>query len=160
MRSKNKERLSEIKKNTFGTEMKIVEYNSNKDITIEFQDKYKIKVKTNYRNFEKGIIKNVYDKSICEVGYLGDGKYNHKDYPEIYETWSGMIKRCYDKKRQEKQPTYRNCIVCDKWHNFQNFAKWWEENIYECNNEKMVLDKDILIKGNKIYSPETCIIAP
>lgn len=68
-----------------------------------------------------------------------------------------MLNRCYDTKRHEKQPTYKHCIVCDKWLNFQNFAKWYYENYYEIEGQKMCLDKDILYKGNKIYSPETCI---
>ena len=44
--------------------------------------------------------------------------------------------------------------------NFQNFAEWYEENKYEVHGEKIHLDKDILIKGNKIYSPETCLLVP
>jgi hypothetical protein len=68
-----------------------------------------------------------------------------------------MLQRCYSKKYQEKEPTYVGCTVCDEWLNFQNFAKWYDENYYEVEGEKMQLDKDILTKGNKIYNPENCI---
>ena len=34
------------------------------------------------------------------------------------------------------------------------------KNYYEIPNENMQLDKDILIKDNKIYSPKTCIFVP
>ena len=71
-----------------------------------------------------------------------------------------MLTRCYDEKYQEKYPTYNGCTVCEEWLNFQNFAKWYDENSYEVNNEKMNLDKDILVKHNKIYSPDTCIFVP
>lgn len=71
-----------------------------------------------------------------------------------------MLKRCYDKNWKQKHPTYKDCTVCDEWHNFQNFAQWYEENYYEIPGEIMQLDKDILIKGNKVYSPDTCCFVP
>lgn len=71
-----------------------------------------------------------------------------------------MIQRCYSKKFQAKHPAYIGCSVCDEWKNYQNFAEWCISNYYEIQNEKMQLDKDILIKGNKIYSPDTCVFVP
>ena len=71
-----------------------------------------------------------------------------------------MIVRCYSEKSLLNKNTYNNCIVCEEWHNFQNFAEWYENNYYEVKNEEMNLDKDILAKGNKIYGPETCIFVP
>ena len=71
-----------------------------------------------------------------------------------------MLQRCYDNKTQEKYPTYKGCQVCEEWHNFQNFAKWFEENYYEVEGENIDIDKDILCKGNKIYSPQTCVLSP
>lgn len=71
-----------------------------------------------------------------------------------------MLQRCYDPYYLNKYPTYINCYVCDEWLCFQNFAEWFYDNYYECNDEKMCLDKDILCKGNKIYSPENCIFVP
>ena len=71
-----------------------------------------------------------------------------------------MLRRCYDSKFHKNQPTYVNCFVCKEWLNFQNFADWYYENYYEIEGEVMCLDKDILIKGNKIYSPDTCMFVP
>jgi hypothetical protein len=51
-------------------------------------------------------------------------------------------------------------VVCEDWLNFQNFASWYDENYYEIDGEKMQLDKDILIKGNKVYSSNTCVFTP
>lgn len=159
-KSKSQERLGQKTYNNNGTLMKIIEYNNIMNIIVEFQDKHKTKVVARYEQFLNGKIANPYDKTVHKIGYLGIGKYNQKDHYEIYKVWNGLIQRCYDPYFLDKHPTYRDCMVCEEWHNFQNFAKWYEENYYKCNNETMELDKDILIKGNKIYSPETCIFVP
>lgn len=74
--------------------------------------------------------------------------------------WVGLLRRCYSDKLKEKHPTYQNCTVCEEWHNYQVFAKWYEDNYYNIEGQRMELDKDILYKGNKIYSPETCVFVP
>ena len=110
----------------FGTKMIIIEYHGWENIIVEFQDEYKSKVKTNNSNFTKGKVKNPYDKIVCNAGYIGEGKYNEKDYQNIYKHWYSMLKRCYDPYELNKQPTYIDCYVCDEWLNYQNFAKWYE----------------------------------
>ena len=112
------------------------------------------------RWFKNGLIKNPYDKNVFGMGYIGEGKYNKKDYEKIYNTWSDMLRRCYEPYFINKNLAYIDCYVHDEWHNFQNFAKWYEENYYEIKEQRMCLDKDILNKGNKIYSSETCLIVP
>ena len=158
------ERLGEISISLEGYEMKIVEYNNYTDIVVEFQDEYKAKVHTTYQHFKNDKwVKNPYHPRIFGVGYFGQGKYEtqkNKKKNRVYQTWKSMLQRCYDPYYINEHPTYIDCYVCKEWHNFQTFAKWWDENVYECNNERMELDKDILIKGNKIYSPETCLIVP
>jgi hypothetical protein len=71
-----------------------------------------------------------------------------------------MHRRCYDPKYHEKHPTYKNCKVCKEWNDYQEFAEWYYSHYYELENEIMNLDKDILKKGNKIYSPKTCVFVP
>lgn len=152
--------LGLIKENNHGSKMKVVEYNGAFDIIIEFQDEYKVKRKITSSQLKKGTVINPYDKTLHGVGYLGEGKYDCKERHEIYEEWEGMLKRCYDPYALNKFPTYIDCYVCDEWHCFQNFAKWYDENYYEIEGERMCLDKDILIKGNKTYSSETCVFVP
>ena len=153
-------RSGEENYNAFGTLMKIIEYKNCDNIIVEFQDEYKYKKNCKYKCFKKGEVKNPYDKTINNIGFLGEGKYDSKNNSKAYKVWTSMLRRCYDPYELNKYPTYIDCYVCEEWHNFQNFCKWWEENVYNCNNERMELDKDILIKGNKIYSPKTCIIVP
>jgi hypothetical protein len=105
----------------------------------------------------------VYERTVYGVGFIGDGEYktsiNNKP-TQYYRTWQSMLMRVYDKKYHERQRTYTECIVAEEWLNFQNFAKWYEENYYEVSEEEMCLDKDILLKGNKVYSPDTCVFVP
>lgn len=70
-----------------------------------------------------------------------------------------MMNRCYGDKHKYSQYSYKGCTVCEEWHNYQNFAKWYEDNYYNCE-EELELDKDIIIYGNKLYSPETCLFVP
>jgi len=72
---------------------------------------------------------------------------------KFYTAWKNMMRRCYSKKYQAKQPTYIGCIVDPIWHSFMSFRKWMIQQDWEHNH----LDKDILVPGNKIYSSSTCI---
>ena len=97
------------------------------------------------------------------VGYLGIGKFKSSDNITFkqtveYRTWLDMLKRCYNTEYQEKNPSYIGCIVCDEWHNFQNFAEWYTNQ--EHYSKSYHLDKDWLSDDSKIYSPETCVLAP
>ena len=160
---KKNERLSEINMSNEGYEIKIIEYNNTNNIIIEFQDKYRTIVHTIYGNFKKGSVKNPYHPSVYGVGYIGTGKYKpyaNGKQTKAYIYWKNVVKRCYDPYFLNKWPTYIDCYVCDEWLCFQNFAEWFYKNYYEVEEEIMCLDKDILYKGNKIYSPETCIFAP
>ena len=160
------ERLGEINKNKFGTEMKIIAYRKSDDIDIQFLDEHGyIFEHQTYSNFKSGGIKNPYDRNICGVGYMGVGKYHCKYSNGVhtmeYQNWIAMIRRCYDEKRKDTYSSYYGtCEVCSEWHNFQVFGQWYEQNFYQVGTERMHIDKDILIHGNKIYSPETCIIVP
>lgn len=76
--------------------------------------------------------------------------------------YHNMYDRCYSKDYHERSPKYIGCTMCDEWlDDKENFYEWVRENFYEVDGERTVeLDKDILVKGNKIYSPDTCIFAP
>lgn len=157
------DRTGEKNINNFESEMVIIKYRKNNDIDVYFPEYDWIAKNRRYQEFKNGKIKCPYEPSVYKIGYLGEGKYKISENGKktrVYKTWSGMLQRCYDEKIQEKHPTYIGCKVCDEWLNFQNFAKWYEGNYYEVDSERMELDKDILIKHNKIYSPETCVYVP
>ena len=156
-------RLGEIRYNTFGTPMKIIEYRSHGDITVEFLDQYRIQKNTTYSNFKIGQVRNPYDRNVKNVGYMGEGKYTSDGSQyirRVFGVWVGMLERCYSEDMRHKYPAYEHCIVCDEWHNYQNFREWYDSNFYQVGTERMHIDKDILYKNNKYYSPKTCLIVP
>jgi len=116
-------------------------------------------VEAQYHKVKDGGIKNVYHRAVYGVGYLGLGDYSpkgNKVHRQIYDLWNKMLERVYSPSKLEKCPSYKGTTVCKEWHNFQVFAKWFEEN----HVEGWQLDKDLLSKGTKIYSPETCVFIP
>lgn len=157
------ERLGEIRLNSFGTKMKIVRYNSSDDVSVEFMDEHHYSTTTNYSNFKNGNVKNPYDKTIFGIGYLGDGKYATKMNGvmlESYRVWYDMMRRCYSIKSKEKFSAYFGiCSVAEIWHNYQNFAEWFNNNKYDVK-ERLHIDKDILFPDNRVYCPEMCVLTP
>lgn len=157
-----KDKTGEESFNKFGSKIVVKSYKSYKETEIYFP-KYDWSIITSYQHFKERSVRCPYERRIYGIGYIGEGKYkpseNGKETKE-YLHWRHILMRCYDNKYKEKEPTYYNCEVCEEWHNFQNFAKWYEENYYEVEGQSMNLDKDILIKGNKIYSPQTCVFVP
>lgn len=155
-----KNRIGEIQYNNFGSKMEIIDYKKNNDINVYFEEYDWIKYNVAYKEFKNGNIKCPYEPRVCGVGYIGEGKYKSRingKKTKCYQTWRDMLRRCYDEKAFKKRPTYKDCIVYEEWLNFQNFAEWFEENYYEIEGEIMYLDKDILVKNNKVYSPQTCV---
>ena len=156
-------RLGEITENKHGTLMKIIEYNGSSDVTVEFQDEHKAKTHTTYGAFKKHSVHNPYDKTAYDIGYIGEGKYKtgRKSGTRMEYIWRCMLQRCYYEKEKHLHPAYYGiCTVCDEWLNYQNFCDWYEENYYEAGDGRMHLDKDILVRNNTVYSPETCLIIP
>lgn len=154
-------RVGEVSYTKNGTKATIIEYVGSKKVLVEFNDKYKYQYWTSYGNFQRGQLTNPYEcRGKDGLGFIGVGEYNSKDHKVAYAKWRAMLQRCINPMADKSTESYVECEVCNEWMNFQNFAKWYYENEYHCNNEPLCVDKDILIHGNKIYSPDTCILVP
>lgn len=142
----------------------IIDYISAINITVLLKDEFKtVLYNIRYGHLKEGRVKNPNYRRIAEVGYFGVGEYKSRVNGKMskgYDVWKHMIQRCYDSKTQEKYPTYRGVTVCDEWHNFQNFAEWYDKNYKPEYMLDWHLDKDILCGSCKIYSPETCCFVP
>ena len=158
-------KLYETNYNRQGCLMKIVECEDKANIVVEFQDEYKARVHTQYNNFKRGLVKNPYHPSVYGVGIIGT-KYpvsiNCKKIKE-YNVWQSMLQRCFSASYKEKRTAYQQVTCCDEWLYYENFYEWLHsqpnfEKWYK--GKRWAVDKDILFKGNKTYSPETCCLIP
>jgi hypothetical protein len=148
-----------VYKNTEGYDAVVVGRDGN-NIHVQFQDSHKATVTVKNGNLKMGHFSNPYHISVAGFGYYGQGPFVAKEggkHTEEYEHWNSMLKRCY--KSLKHQPSYYDKHVNECWRNFQVFAEWaiaqrgfglpdWH------------LDKDLLIKGNVEYGPETCVYLP
>lgn len=68
-----------------------------------------------------------------------------------YMLFSSMKSRC--------KKDYVGCSVDSLFEDFQYFAEWCNSQIgFKVNSYQM--DKDILVAGNKVYSPLNCVFIP
>lgn len=94
---------------------------------------------------------------MCGVG-ICDAPTREGTKPQFksYHVWRSMLARCYSEVSLSRDPTYRGCTVCGAWLRYSVFRAWHDKNY----REGQCLDKDILVPGNKVYSPSTCAYVP
>ena len=145
-------------------DFKIVKYNDSKNVEIRF-------VNTGFEtvvelgSIRSGSVKDPYVPSVFGVGVSGT------KYPigvngvitKEYILWQNMLKRCYSDVYKKKKPTYEGCKVSENFKSYEYFYEWCHKQIgfsMDGNGNSFHLDKDLLIKGNKVYSENTCIFIP
>lgn len=138
--------------NSFGT-VEIVDYVKSTEVLVRFVG-YSHIVTAQAGSIRRGQVKNVMMPNVQGVGYFGVGGYTRYTHKEANKVWCGMLERCYSEKFRRVHPTYEKCTVDKRWHNFQTFAKWFDEYSNYC--KELFLDKDIIVQGNKVYSPDNC----
>lgn len=158
-------RLGTIVVNKDGEEAIVIEYNSYSDVTVEFNDVWHAKVHTNWNAIKQQSFKNPFKENkyggmvgnIAPVTNISTGKLLKE-----YNAWMNILTRC-NSKDKIKIPTYLNARICEEWLYYWNFYEWLhsQSNFDKwLNGELWAVDKDILVKGNKVYSPETCCLVP
>ena len=132
---------------------------------VEFCDGTKVVIDVS--GFITGKIKNPNKPIIYKVGFFGQGIYTTQTHPKEYAIWHSMLQRCYSTEENKNNLSYKDCIVDKRWHNFQNFCEdvkhlkgysEWKKGQKDKRN-KYELDKDIKVKGNRVYGRNTCILA-
>ncbi|MCD7767057.1 MAG: hypothetical protein LUH53_11200 [Lachnospiraceae bacterium] len=124
--------------------------------TGDDSEEYILKVMNDIRFKKKDWSRKSYNPTVCGVGYHGCSDADSKS--DAYIKWKSMLERCYNRNCLRRAPQYSDCTVCDEWLNFSNFRYWYEAHKYSAKS--LSLDKDILMKGNRMYCPEFCALVP
>ena len=139
---------------------KIISYKDSKNVRVKFIDTgYETSVQLG--NIKSGKVKDRYLPSVYGVGIIGDKYQVSEDgvHTKEYGLWKNMLRRCYSDTYKKKYPTYIDCKCSENFKSYEYFYEWCNEQI-GFGNEGFELDKDLLTKGNKVYSENSCIFIP
>lgn len=112
-------------------------------------------IKKNVLVFGVGINDAEYTVRVQRKPFYVDGKkyYEEEWVCPFYRTWTNLLMRHYCKSYKLRIQTYEDTAICEEWFRFSSFKCWMEKQDWEGKQ----LDKDLLIRGNKLYSSNTCI---
>ncbi len=148
-----------FKTNNYG-EVVIIRYNRSNSVEVQFINTG-YETTTTIMQIKKGTVKDKTVPSIYGVGVVGNELVidNLGNLPKEYKLWQDMLRRCYDDKFHSRFQTYVGCSVSENFKYYPYFKEWCNQQI-GFGNEGWQLDKDILVKGNKLYSEDTCCFVP
>ena len=159
-----KDCVGKVCKSKSSGDFKIVKYNDSKNVDIQFL-KTGFETTAQLGDIKIGRIRDPYSPSVFGVGVVGT-KYptmiNGVETKE-YVLWKSMLQRCYSDFFKKKNPTYEGCEVSDNFKSYEYFYEWCNRQIgfgNDGNGNPFQLDKDLLAKGNKVYSENTCVFIP
>ena len=92
-------------------------------------------------------------KSACKDLKLGGYKCEVDNHP-AYVKWQGMLNRAYG---ASSSRWYDNVTVSESFKHYPIFKQWYLTQYVE---EGWELDKDLLLKGNKVYCASRCCFLP
>ena len=155
-----KDCVGKVFKSLNSGDFKVLKYNDAKDVEIQFL-KTGFEMTVELGSIRNGKVKDPYIPSVFGVGIVGTKYPSSKSGVQTkeYRLWTSMLKRCYSDTYKKKHPTYIGCEVSDNFKSYEYFYEWCNEQI-GFGIEGFELDKDLLIKGNKVYNESTCVFIP
>lgn len=155
-----KDCVSKVCKSKSSGDFKVLKYNDASNVEIQFM-KTGFETSATLGNIRSGEVKDPHSPSVYSVGILGT-KYLSKVNGVLtkeYEIWRSMIQRCYSDNFKKKRPTYKDCKCSENFKSYEYFYEWCHRQI-GFGVEGFELDKDLLVKGNKVYSEHSCVFIP
>ena len=155
-----KDCVGKVCKSNLSGDFKVLKYNYYYEVEIQF-------INTGYETVTRldcirnGEVKDPYLPSVYGVGVLG-AKYPSRVNGVLtkdYVLWNNMLKRCYSDIYKNKRPTYIDCKCSENFKYYEYLYEWCNKQI-GFDNEGWQLDKDLLVKGNKVYNENVCIFIP
>ena len=142
----------------------ITKYVNSKAVCVKF-------VVTGYETTTKasnviaGSVKDRLLPTVHGIGITGDSQVRvDGKHTKEYRLWNNMLKRCYSVGCQKVRPTYIDCSISENFRYLQYFKEWCNNQIgFNSVDEKgkpFALDKDILVKGNRVYNEDVCVFVP
>lgn len=155
-----KDCVGKVFKSKSSGDFKILKYNDSGNVEIQFL-KTGFETTVQLVQVKIGEVKDPHSPSVCGVGIIG-AKYPSRVggvKTKEYMLWQNMLKRCYSDAIKKRCPTYEGCEVSGNFKSYEYFYEWCNEQIGFANKD-WHLDKDLLVKGNKVYSENTCVFIP
>lgn len=151
--------VGEVYENKVGLKFVVIEYNGCNDVKVKFVDSSYTTFSTT-GNIRSGSVKDKMSPSVYGVGVVGVNSISTNQKPhQEYVFWNSMLQRCYDLSYKLKRPTYIGCTSSNNFKYYPYFKDWCNKQV-GFGNKGWCLDKDILVKGNKLYSEDTCCFVP
>lgn len=157
------EREGQIFYNTNNNKFTVINYIDSHNVQVEFESGYK--TWTRWERIKRGYVKDLYSPN--KSGFILDMDITNSNDPYIeliYSQFVNMHTRESNDNYHISRPLSVGITICPEWMYFSNFYKWVNSQsnfpYLIQQSERICVEKDILIKNNKLYSPLTCCLVP